>query len=168
MNIFCIDENPIQAARWLCDQHCNKMVLESAQMLANCFTSETLEDAPRAKSGNVRKHSYYNHPCSIWVRESTDNMIWLILHALEMEEERLRRGFNPHFSVSFIDWCADNVARSFVPLGKQTDFAIAISPDKDCRKHSEFNSLDTVGKYRLYYALDKKFAKWTQNKPAWI
>ena len=56
MNIFCIDENPIQAARWLCDIHLSKMVVESSQMLANCFTSETLEDAPRAKSGNVRKH----------------------------------------------------------------------------------------------------------------
>ena len=168
MNIFCIDKDPIQAARWLCDQHCNKMVLESAQMLANCFNSETLEDAPRAKSGNVRKHSYYNHPCSIWVRETKENMIWLILHALEMEEERLRRGFNPHFSAGFINWCADNVANSLIPDGEQTDFAIAISDDKDCRKHPDFYSLDTVGKYRLYYSFDKKFAKWTQNKPAWI
>lgn len=168
MNIFCIDTCPIQSARWLCDQHCNKMVLESAQMLANCFNSETLADAPKAKSGNVRKHSYYNHPCSIWVRKTKENMIWLILHALEMEEERLRRGFNPHFSVSFIEWCAENVARSLVPDGDQTDFAIAISEEKDCRKHPDFYSLDTVGKYRLYYSFDKKFAKWTQNKPNWI
>jgi len=58
MNIFCIDKDPIQSAKWLCDQHVNKMVLESAQMVANCFSHEVLAEAPKTKKGTPRKYSY--------------------------------------------------------------------------------------------------------------
>lgn len=174
MNIFCIDKDPIQSAKWLCDQHCNKMVLESAQMVANCFTLETLEKlAPKTQKGTARKHSYYKHPCSIWARETLGNLSWLITHALAMEIERLDRGFNPHFSAEFLHWAfdmshclgADNVEDSTM---EQTPFAIAISDTMKCRQEATFESSDEVGKYRLYYKLDKPFATWKKNKPLWI
>ena len=34
MNIFYIDENPVQAAEWMVDRHVVKMILESAQLLS--------------------------------------------------------------------------------------------------------------------------------------
>ena len=53
MNIFATDENPIIAARNLCDKHINKMIVESAQMLANGFSLERLaqDDVPRNQKG---------------------------------------------------------------------------------------------------------------------
>lgn len=171
MNIFCIDQDPIQSAKWLCDQHCNKMVLESAQMVANCFTLETLESAPKTQKGTARKHSYYKHPCSIWARETFGNMRWLLEHALAMEVERLDRGFKPHFSAEFLHWAfdhpfrADNLADEDI---ERTPFAIAISDHMTCRQDPTFDSVDEVGKYRLYYKHDKPFATWKKNKPSWI
>ena len=171
MNIFCIDQDPIQSAKWLCDQHCNKMVLESAQMVANCFTLETLESAPKTQKGTARKHSYYKHPCSIWARQTFGNLSWLLNHSLAMEIERLDRGFKPHFSAEFLHWAfdqflrADNIEEESL---EQTDFAIAISNDMKCRQVYGFDDLDAVSKYRLYYKYDKPFATWKKNKPLWI
>ncbi len=169
MNIFCLDEDPIQSAKWLCDQHCNKMVLESAQMVANCFPIEALEDAPKTQKGTTRKYSYWKHPCSIWARKTMGNLSWLLLHSLEMEEERKDRGYNPHFSADFLKWALQNMTRSNNdPSDEQTEFAIAIADDKFCRKLSYFKNQDVIGKYRLYYKYDKPFATWKQNKPKWI
>ena len=168
MNIFCIDKDPIQSAKWLCDQHCNKMVLESAQMVANCFSEEVLESAPKTKKGTTRKYSYWKHPCSIWARETLGNLDWLLRHSLAMEVERLDRGFNPHFSVEFLEWALDNIERSVCPEGELTEFAIAISEDMKCRKVTGFDTLHRVVQYQLYYRYDKRFATWKRNKPAWI
>ena len=34
MNIFILDEDPVIAAKMLCDKHVPKMIVESAQMLS--------------------------------------------------------------------------------------------------------------------------------------
>lgn len=168
MNIFCIYDDPAKSAQQLCDQHVNKMVLESAQMIANCFSLDTLESAPKTAKGTARKHSYYNHPCSIWVRETKANFKWLLDHALAMEQERLARGYNPHFSTPFIQWALDNINKSLVPNGERSEFAVAIAEDMSCRNIDGFDTLSSVEKYKLYYKYDKSFATWKQNKPSWI
>lgn len=170
MNIFAIYSNPVKAAHHLCDQHLNKMVVESAQMLATCFTLDRLaqSDCPRSKSGKPRRHSYYNHPCTKWTRASLQNMIWLIIHTEAMETERLRRGFKPHFTMEFISWCAKNYKDSIVPDGPLTEFAVAISDNQLCRQVVGFDSLSPVEKYQLYYKYDKPFATWKRNKPAFM
>jgi hypothetical protein len=164
MNIFCLSECPIQSAKWLVDRHTIKMVLESAQMLANCFTEEQLEvpDCPKTKKGTSRKHSYYNHPCSIWVRQSKENMQWLINHALAIEQERVERYQTPeHFSIPFIHWCQKNILLSPIPSGDMTKFALAM-PD-------EYKTDNSVESYRNYYKHGKSHLhSWKQNKPDWI
>lgn len=163
MNLFPLHTDPVKAAHLNCDQHVNKILLECAQMLANCFTLQDLQHAPKTKAGTCRKFSYYNHPVSQWVRTTRANFSWTVTHAFALEDERLYRGFRPHFSFGFIKWCADNVPN--VPTGNLTDFAIAISDNKKCRHHHLFNSLSTTAKYQLYYRLDKSdFATWT-NRP---
>ena len=169
MNIFCLDTDPVIAAQYNCDQHCNKIVLEIAQMAANCFSLDCLKDAPPNSKGESRKHSYFNHPVSKWMRDSLANLLWSIDHAFALESERLYRGYNPHFSMQFIRWVANNFEKSTIPDGQQTNFAVAISPTMKCRQHPLFNSLDAVGKYRLYYKYDKPFVSWTRRAmPAWF
>lgn len=152
----------------LCDTHCNSQVRESVQMLANCFSLEDLKDAPYTQKGTPRKYSHWNHPSSKWTRETKSNMRWLLDHALELEHQRRLRGYNPHFVSSFLSWTAANFSKAQVPDGPLTEFAVAISDDKKCRAFAYFNSLPTIEKYRLYYILDKPFAKWKlDNAPDW-
>lgn len=170
MNIFCIYNDPIESAIHLVDKHVSKMVLESAQMLANCFTKEQLaaSNCPRTKNGTVRKHSYFNHPCSIWTRSSRDNMRWLIAHAKAMDKERMARSILkgdpvaiPHYCIDFINWVEENLGSSIVAEGGLTKFAQAM-PD-------EFKCEDSVSAYRHLYKVGKAHLHtWTKNKPDWI
>lgn len=169
MNLFILDKNPSVAAHYNCDTHVNKILLEFCQMAANCFSLETLKNAPPTQKGTPRKHSYFNHPVSKWMRETTGNLEWSIEHAIELENERIYRGYNPHFSFAFVDWVASNIHESNVAVGGITPFAIAIAEDKNCRKITGFNSLSAVDKYRLYYKHDKPFATWTKREtPDWF
>ena len=67
MNIFKLDESPVVSAKYACDKHVVKMILESAQMLCAVHPEGT---APY-------KRSFYNHPCTKWVRESNLNIFIL-------------------------------------------------------------------------------------------
>ena len=172
MNIFATDHDPYIAARNLCDKHINKMIVESAQMLANAFTLDRLAEAdrPRAKSGAQRTNGYKHHPCAKWARQSTENFRWLARHAYGMIVERAYRWpDNPsHFTESFIDWCNLNEFDT-IPADEgvidQTDFAIAISQDMSCRAIDGFDNMSSIDKYRAYYSMDKPFADWTYREP---
>ena len=175
MNIFCTDDDPIQSAKDLCDQHVrSKMQIEGAIMLAHAFDQETLnhKDCPRTKKGSPRKSGkgYYNHQCSIWARESRDNFMWLVFHTLFMFKERDIRwpGSNPHHTKAFIEWCGSNVHNTIISKSKRTPFAVAISDDCECRKNPNFSNMSTIDQYREYIRRDKPFATWTgRKKPYW-
>lgn len=172
MNIFAIDQDPKQSARWLCDKHVIKMIVESSQILANCFTLETLAkpDCPRTITGAARKHFNPKHPSCLWANESSENMNWLFEHVKEMLREKYARfpDAGRHFCHDFIDWAEINKKQSITPKGKLTKFKIAISDKMNCRHHPLFNEDDPVLCYRLYYKLDKPFAKWKRNMPLWM
>lgn len=173
MNIFVTNENPIQAARELCDQHTrSKLQIESAIMLQHCFSNEALEKAPRTKTGKVRKSGkgYYNHPCSVWVRETKENYMWLVEHTLEMFNERDYRWpeSNPHFTKEFIEWCKNNVDETNNPNGNLTPFVVAVNPNSKCKLVKNFEKLSVTERYQLYVKHDKDFATWTKRqKPNW-
>lgn len=160
MNIFFVDKDPIKAAQCLVDAHCNKMVVESCQMLANCYDKKQLEsdECPRTKSGNNRKYSYFNHPCSIWVRESIENFNWLLHHVSSLESERRWRGFNPHFCTSFITWCFNNPPT--LPNIEMTPPAQAFGVEWEYLRGD-----NVVEAYRRYYNVAKR--QQTTLKKVW-
>lgn len=172
MNIFCTSEDPVQAARWLCDRHVVKMGTESCQMLANCFPHTILSQiaCPKTQTGNARKHSHYAHPCSIWARRSKTNMRWLIEHTENIFEEKYNRypKGGRHFCHDFLDWVKNNLKYALVPSGDLTTFAIAINDKCKCRAIGGFDSMTRIEQYRLYYIHDKSFATWKMNKPEWF
>lgn len=159
MNIFFLDHDPELAAQYLVDIHTGsrncggKMIVETAQMLANCYTKEELEFAPRTKDGNVRGYSYYNHCCSRWVRESLDNFTWLVKHGKAMVSEKIYRGGKLHFCGKFIDWCDKNPPMSMSYNGF-TRPALAVGKFVHLRLLDDY-----VDTYRQFYVLDKKFDK---------
>ena len=176
MNIFVTDEDPVLAARDLCDKHVrSKMQIEGAIMLAHAFPQEVLnhESTPKTKSGKSRKSGkgYSKHQCSIWARESKDNFMWLVNHTLEQFNERMYRWPNSaeHFTKDFIVWCSKNLHNTTIQKSSLTPFAVAISDDCICRKIiPNFNNLSVVDQYRAYIIYDKDFATWTKREsPSW-
>ena len=149
MNIFVLDKNPHVAAMYACDKHVVKMILESAQMLCSVQPEGT---APY-------KRSFYNHPCTKWVRASVANYDWLIEHARALCTEYTRRYGKVHKSEKVIDWCDAN--RPELPDVGLTPFAQAMPED--------YKNEDAVEAYRTYYRNDKKrFATWKTETPAWF
>jgi hypothetical protein len=175
MNIFVTNSNPAISAHELCDKHVrSKMQIESAIMLQNCFTNEQLQaaDCPRTKSGKPRKagKGYSKHQCTLWVKESRENFMWLLEHALEMFNERDYRWpeSNRHFTKEFIIWCKQNKDKTTHTSNKQTPFVVAISKDSKCRQIKDFDKMSVIEQYQNYIIHHKLFATWTKrNKPAW-
>ena len=149
------------------------MQIESAILLQHCFSNETLKSAPPTKKDTPRKSGkgYFNHPCSVWTRESKANFQWLVEHALEMFNERDYRwpSSSEHFTKTFIEWCRDNVDKTAHCKGtKLTPFAIAINSESKCKTVTGFDKMSIQEKYQQYIKLDKDFATWTaRSKPSW-
>lgn len=82
MNIFVTNDCPVKSASYLDDKRKVKMALESTQMLCtalNLFGIQT-----------PYKSAHVNHPCSIWVRQSQQNWMWLWDHAIALINEYKR------------------------------------------------------------------------------
>ena len=172
MNIFYLDKDPKKAAQYMFNKHVVKMILESSQILANCYTAEQLETAPKTQSGTVRKYSYYNHPCCVWTRESYANCDWLVKHAYALLEESLFRGYNLHSCFEFLDWCKNTLPLNIKNLQDFTQPALAMpveckldDPVESYRKYYiEYKPTDKNGKWMMYYT-KRDYPDWF---PQWL
>ena len=151
MNIFILSLDPREAAINQCDQHVVKMTLESAQQLCSAFQSG---DAPY-------KRTHWNHPCSVWTRQSYANFDWHIAHALELAGEYTRRYGKTHKSYEVIQWCQRNKTILNLPQIGLTPFALAMP--------AQYRGACPVESYREFYIGEKRFARWrhTRKPPAW-
>ena len=79
MNIFVLDKDITRCARYHCDQHVVKMILESVQLLCTALNKKGFT--------TPYKSTHVKHPCVLWVEESYDNFQWLVelTHALNTE-----------------------------------------------------------------------------------
>ena len=152
MNIFAVDKDPKISAQQLCDKHVVKMILESAQMLCSAYPNG---DAPY-------KRAFYNHPCTIWARESQENYEWLLAHAYAMCQEYTRRYGKVHKSIYAIEWCGKNYIKLQLPQKGLTEFAQAMP--------EQYKNKCSVTAYRSYYIGEKAgFATWkTRKAPEWF
>lgn len=153
MNIFVLDEHPYAAAKYHCDKHVVKMLLESAQMLCTVNRRYGLY-APY-------KPVHQKHPCTLWVGESVQNYSWMILltHALQ-QQYAIRYGKVHKSYEAVMKLSADEIYRRLPDIG-MTPFAQAM-PD-------QYKHHDPVVAYRLYYVMEKaKFAQWNHgDTPQW-
>lgn len=154
MNIFYLDSDPVKAAKYHVDKHNIKMILESAQLLC---TAHHL--CPKYKlPEKFYKKTHVNHPCSIWVRESSDNYRWLCEHAIALCDEYTYRYDKTHASRVVIEWCQKHIPD--LPDIGTTPVKLAM-PD-------EYKTSDPVESYRNYYFYDKRKniqCKWTRRTP---
>ena len=65
MNIFYLDKDPHQCAKYHCDKHVCKMILESAQMLSTAHHILNEVDVFKGRVGynhDLFKKAFVNHP----------------------------------------------------------------------------------------------------------
>ena len=153
MNIFVLDRVPRQAARYACNKHVVKMILETAQLLCTAYPEGYSCDS----CGEVPyKRTHYNHPCGKWARESLSNFDWLVEHGLELCRDYTIRYGRHHKSGAVIEYCGYHMPE--IPDLGLTSFAQAM-PD-------EYKSVDAVAAYRAYYRNEKSgFATWKTAVP---
>jgi len=158
MNIFVLDESPIISAQMQCDKHIVKMPLETAQML--CTAHRELDGDDYADEENLYKRAYWNHPCTIWARQTDANYYWLYEHFLALGKEYTYRYGKTHAS---IDKLKDALcyAPATITLSSMTPVAQAM-PD-------EYKNEDPIKAYRDYCINEKHYAKWEKGrtKPEW-
>lgn len=153
MNIFLLDYDVKKCAQSHVDKHVVKMILETAQLLCGVHhVTGTVDGIPY-------KLSHKNHPCSIWVRESFTNYLYLCELGLELCYEYTYRYGKRHKSQDIIEWCVVNKPNI---LDKGFTAPAKAMPD-------EYKVSDPVQSYRNYYCGAKSgFASWKNREiPNW-
>ena len=174
MNIFVLDKDPVKAAKYHCDKHVVKMILESGQMLCTAHwihnlnqTDKQFSDFKRVKEAkefileNIDskyippwKMTHAKHPCSIWTAETQENYQWhlnLMKHLLKEYTKRYKKN---HKAESVWVWLNENYPLASSWSSLKTEHPQCM-PD-ECKVFG-----DPVAAYRKYYHEHKSYmAKW--------
>jgi len=155
MNIFALDSDPVLAAKYHCDKHVVKMILETVQLLSNCVYYP-----PRQGNTQTYRHSHLKHPCTIWVFESKLNFEWLYELGMELSAEYQRRYQKIHKSAEVIRRVKSFVAPNFWAN------TTGMTPFKQVMPDQYKVPGDPIAAYRNYYIGDKvRFATWKCSTP---
>jgi hypothetical protein len=153
MNIFVLDLNIEKCARYHCDQHVVKMILESAQIACTALNAKGFT--------TPYKPTHVKHPCVLWAGASFANLKWLkkLARRLNREYRYRYRKFEDHSSLAVIDQIEE---MKFESIGL-TEFPQAMPEQYKVPG-------DPVQAYRNFYVGEKlQFARWTRRRrPAWI
>lgn len=177
MNIFILDTDPGKCAEMHCDKHVIKMITESAQMLSTCHrVLDGFSEKQLSRSGKrmvtrwvhsdhkldkvLYKSAYVNHPCNVWLRESSANYNFLYKLFCYLGDEYTHRTEKVHKSLRQLSSVLANAPKN-IPTENLTQFA-------NC---TTYDTNDIVHNYRLFY-IDKqnRFPMiWSKRKePNWF
>jgi len=165
MNIFVLDNDPVKAAQYHCDKHIVKMPTESAMMVSS--VQRYFNDAPLPDFLHYFDKRHWNHPCTIWTRESLSNFIWHCNFGIELYKEYQYRYNQPtkhQRCLAIFQWSLNNLPKindcGLTPFAKAFKY----------RYPHLYQMGDTVQSYRCYYREDKlRFASWkNREKPSWL
>jgi len=134
VNIFVLSINPVEAASFHCDQHLNKMILETAQLMSTAIFYLRREPHYNYIRSHIYKPTHQNHPCSLWLRPSSlpwppvtpdsppsiplrelvSRWNYLYELAIALQEQRVKR-FNAlhHASLNVIKLCYEEFFEEF-------------------------------------------------------
>jgi len=153
VNIFVLDSNPSIAASMACLSHVCKQIVESAQMLSNCWTEDKA----------FYRRTHYNHSCSKWARATQGNYQWLFDYGFFLTERYTNVYGKIHKCAQYFKatYCLPNNLLS--ETVERTPFVLCM-PDK-------YKVNDPVQSYQNYYIGEKlSFSKWEDREsiPAWL
>jgi hypothetical protein len=176
MNIFYLSEDPVQCAKWHCDKHVTKMIIEYAQLLS---TAHRVLDGEHVKvisnsgkrmvsnwkldggSDNVfYKVAHVSHPSNIWVRQSGHHYIylWRLWHNLCLE-------YSERYNKTHMTW---KKLRSYISILPQNIPDNGFKEPPQCMP-DECKEISAVKAYRKFYKAHKReFATWKTQVPSWF
>lgn len=181
MNLFVLDKDPIKAAQLQCDKHVVKMIVEAAQMLSTTHRMlDGVETRKPSKSGKTMvkyyelsdaanenimyKAVHFNHPCTIWTRESLQNYAWHYDHFMALCYEYQYRYKKIHYTQQILEDPLSIPPRN-IPNKGLTPFRLAMDHEPQCKME------DPVESYQAYYKTKKSKFKmaWTgRSIPEWF
>ena len=152
MNIFVLDKNIKKCAKYHCDKHVVKMVLESAQILCTAANLSGLKTPYRS--------THVKHPCVKWAMASMQNWRWL---------RQLATALNEEFKYRF-DHKENHEAYKIITSLKEP-----LLPNIGLTEHPQAMPDiykvpgDVVQAYRNYYVgMKRPFATWKKRRaPKW-
>ena len=176
MNIFYIDHDPVQAARWMVDKHVVKMILESAQLLSTAHRvldgHEIIGESrtgrkkkqwilPDIRNGIMYQATHINHPSAVWCRTSVENYNWLVEHMFALLNEYTYRYEKRHA-------CSEMFLYLQSPPFNLKEFDW--TPMPSCMAEEYIISDDPIINYRNYYKKGKAtMHSWKKREqPEWI
>ena len=193
MNLFFLSEDPCEAAKFHCNKHVVKMILETTQMLytahhLNC--KDGWQDYFTNKGLKPYRPFGPKHPSTRWISETLNNYHYALTLVRELcVEKRKRWPQNPPHSCevhikALIEEFAEN--RYSVPeektlehrkqiieyCKKNNSFSVKSAPDLTplplaMAKFPECFKENAVLSYREYYKVAKaKFVTWPET-PSW-
>lgn len=162
MNIFVLDENPILAAKYHCDMHVEKMIMEATRMLSS---AHIWHDGQRMAEirvpGLLVGVSHANHPCAIWTRKTSANYLWHCTLLRSLLDEYILRYNRTHAYSLHSKQLSETLPKNIVHADR-TPFYMCMT--------IKYLQKNAVSAYRAYYFNDKKhFATWKApaQKPQW-
>ena len=176
MNIFYLDDDPIQCAKWHVDKHIVKMITEYCQLLSTAhrgldgqmYYGKTKNNRnikrwslPDHREDVLFKASHVNHPSNVWTRTSLSNYIMLFkLYMACIAEYKYRYG-KVHGS-----------SKPSVYLQRPPKNIPDIGLTEMPQAMPEYCKVpnDPISGYRNYYINEKAyFANWkNREKPLWF
>lgn len=167
MNIFYLDECPLKAAKYHCDNHVSKMVLETAQLLSSLwykYPTEIYGLNNTIDEGKIYSPTHSNHPCCTWLTQSNQNYAYLINLGLSLSREFKFRYYKEHESSKIIKYLASKPVPKKIPIMDTTTHPALAMPDM----YKVPN--DPVQSYRNYYKYGKSsLLKYTNRPwPEWL
>lgn len=176
MNIFAIENDPIDCAMSMVDKHVVKMILETAQLLSTAHrVLDGIEVVGISNSGRKVKRwllpderqlklysaTHVNHPSAVWARYSNNNYTWLYCHFCGLLSEYTYRYGKVHKCEAMKEWLQYPPHK--IPVGYKTQVTPAMPEEYIVPGNS-------VASYRNYYRVAKeRMHKWTKRPtPEWI
>lgn len=171
MNIFVLSKFPDIAARYHCDKHVVKMILESMQIICT-----VLREVYRIDYGYRSTH--VNHPCTKWAGQRVEHLLWLLdLTKNLCSEYNFRYGkihkcnlmFN-ELSVFLQNQVLPEPLKNYTIVTEEYKILVYTHLNFVFCGPEDLRTNDIVASYRNYYKRDKKyFATWkNRNTPEWF
>jgi hypothetical protein len=153
MNIFILDHDIQKCARYHCDKHVAKMILEATQILCTVCNQHGIKTPYRS----THKH----HPCVLWTGQSIQNWRWL---------KRLADALNREFKYRY-GHIQDHRAYQILKALKAPPLPnIGLTPFVQVMPSEYKVPGDAITAYRQYYiGMKHAFATWKRRRvPKWF
>lgn len=182
MNIFYLDHNQAKCAKYHCDRHVVKMILETGQLLTTAvrylFGVYSTEGAVPFWS-KLPLATHTNHPCAVWVRQNRAHYDWLYNLFVELLREFEFRYGHSHSWSSLIGLLnPENFAEKLMYTGPfmppplcMPDTCKLVVDWSESRIPTQQMLIDyTVESYRWYYEKEKlRFCTYKRREwPVWL